>query len=75
MVLRAGDAGADVGEHQIAPAVERHQPVGGGEVAAQLPFGIADLALQRWDVQSGVLNGCVGVHSACSGVLRTVAAL
>ena len=29
----------DVGEDQVVPAEQRHQPVGGGEVAAGLPFG------------------------------------
>ena len=30
--------GADVGEHQIAPAVKRHQAVTRGQVQPQLPF-------------------------------------
>ena len=35
---RFGQLGADVGKDQIAPAVQRHQPVASGQVAAQLPF-------------------------------------
>ena len=35
---RGRQLGADVGEHQIAPAVQGHQPVAGGQVDAQGPF-------------------------------------
>ena len=35
---RLRQLGADVGEHQIAPAIQRHQPVTRGQVQPQLPF-------------------------------------
>ena len=47
MVFGAGNAGADVGEHQVAPAIRCHQPIAGGQVAAQLPFFGANCFLKR----------------------------
>ena len=52
VVLGAGHARADVREDQVAPAVERDQPVAGGQVHAQLPFLGADDFLQRCDVHA-----------------------
>ena len=46
MVLRPGDAGADVGEDQVAPAVGGYQAVAGGQVDAQCPLFGADLCLK-----------------------------
>jgi hypothetical protein len=46
VVLGAGEPGADVGVDQVAPAIVRNQPVGGGQIDAQLPFFGADLALE-----------------------------
>jgi hypothetical protein len=59
VVLGPGDAlGADVGEHQVAPAVQRHQPVAGGEVDAQLPlFGLTSV-FQGRDVHGGLQGFC-----------------
>ena len=51
VVLGAGDAHADVGEHQVTPAVQRHQTVAGGEIDAQLPLFGADLVFDGWDIQ------------------------
>jgi len=45
VVLRPGNAGADMSEDQIAPAIQGDQPVAGGEVLAELPFLLADLGL------------------------------
>jgi hypothetical protein len=45
MMLRPGHARGQVGEHQIFPAVQGHQPVGGGQVLAHFPLGLAHLAL------------------------------
>ena len=44
---RLGQLGADVGEHQIAPAVKRHQPVTRGQVQPQLPFIGVNAVFQR----------------------------
>ena len=53
---RFGQFGADVGEDQVAPAVQRNEPVARGQVAAQLPFFGADAFLQRRDVEHGVVS-------------------
>ncbi len=42
MMLVAGDAGGKVGKDKIIPAVQGNEPVGGGEIHAQLPFFGAD---------------------------------
>ena len=49
-----GQAQADVGEHQIAPAVHGHQAVGGGELAAQRPFFFAHQFFHGRDVHLGL---------------------
>ena len=46
VVLGAGDAGADVGEDQVAPTIGGDQAVAGCQVNTQLPFFGADLALE-----------------------------
>ena len=38
-MLGPGNAGGDVGEDQIVPAVERDQPIAGGEIDADLRLG------------------------------------
>ncbi|MNF17950.1 hypothetical protein D3C80_2217560 [compost metagenome] len=38
MVLGAWNTRADVGEHQVSPAVQGHQAVAGSQIDAQLPF-------------------------------------
>jgi hypothetical protein len=40
MVVRAGDAGADMGVDKIGHFVMRDEPVQGREIAAQFPFGL-----------------------------------
>ena len=45
------NARADVGEHQVAPAVGGDQAVTGGQVNAELPFFRADFVFQGGDVQ------------------------
>ena len=52
MVLRPRQPGRDVGEHQIAPAIQRHQPVASRQITAQLPFFGADLGFHGRDGQS-----------------------
>jgi hypothetical protein len=44
--------GADVGEDQIAPAIQGHQAVASGQVAAQLPFVGMDFVFHAGDVQA-----------------------
>ena len=45
MMLWPGQLGADVGKHQVAPAVHSHQAVARGQVAADSPLFGADLGL------------------------------
>ena len=52
MVLVAGQAGADVGEDEVAPAVGGDQTVAGGQVHAQLPFLLANLVFNRGDMHT-----------------------
>ena len=35
VILRPGDAGRDVSEHQVVPTVQRHQPIACGEIDSQ----------------------------------------
>ena len=58
MVLGAGDAGADVGEHQVTPAIGGHQAVARCQIDTQLPFFGADLVLERRNVHGRGPLGC-----------------
>ena len=64
MMLVAGDAGGQVGKDKIIPAVQGNEPVGGGEIHAQLPFFGADAAFLGGD--DGWVNGDLAVHVALS---------
>ena len=57
VVICPRQACADVGEDQIAPAVEGHQPVAGRKIGAQLPLFGADQMLHAGDVQGRGSHG------------------
>ena len=54
VVLGPGNARADVGEDQIAPAVQSDQAVARSQVDAELPFGGADFVFEGWDVHASI---------------------
>jgi hypothetical protein len=47
VVLRPGHPRGDVGEHEVVPAVMRHETVAGGEIDALRPFGLAHAGSDR----------------------------
>ena len=50
MMLGAGNARRQVGEDEVVPAVIGDHPVGRGEIDADCPFLVADLAFERGDI-------------------------
>jgi hypothetical protein len=44
-----------MGEDQIGPAVQRNQPITGGQIATDFPLFGADLVFERGDIHQGVL--------------------
>src|SRR5208337_3066440 len=50
VMVAARNAGRNVGEDEVVPAVSGDEPVAGGEVDARGPFGRADLVPDRFDV-------------------------
>src|SRR5438477_6733716 len=52
MMLGPGDPCGQMGEDKVVPAVMRDHPVGAGEVHADRPLLVADLALERRDLDA-----------------------
>ena len=73
MMLGPRDPRRQMGEDEVVPAVMRDQPVGGGEVDPDRPFLVADLALERRDldrferlrVAHAAVDGVDAVHCGC----------
>ena len=60
--MATGYAGADVREDQVVPAEQRHEPVGGREIDADLPLAGVDTLAAARDLQTAVGHRCVLVN-------------
>src|SRR5436190_4957433 len=74
MMFGPRNARRQMGEDQIIPAIISDQPVSGGEIDANGPFLIADLAfhrrnldrLERLQIVHAAINGVDSIHLAIS---------
>ncbi|MNL85378.1 hypothetical protein D3C87_2136640 [compost metagenome] len=65
-MLGPRDAGRDVGEDHVVPAVDGDQAIERGQVDTGLPLGLADLILERRrDLRSTVGHGGSSISYRC----------